>query len=132
MSKVSIDFYGGEDLIKKLEEAGANAEQEMIKALRASAQKPADEMLSFIRGHKKTGRTEESWKEEIKVKKGIITAELGFSVRMGGLPAIFWNVGTPRNAPPAHWFVDNAIEQNIDEIIKAQNEALKKAFEELI
>lgn len=131
-NKANIEFYGSEDLIRKLEEAGANVEQEIIKALRVSAQKPSDEMQSFIRGHKRSGRTENSWKEEIETKKGIITAELGFSVRAGGLPAIFWNVGTPRNAPPAHFFVDNAIEQNIDEIIKDQNEALLKAFNELI
>jgi hypothetical protein len=132
--RTKIGFQGDVELLKKLEEAGANVEQEIIKAIQQSVRKPSEEMLSFMRKHKRrqAGGTLDSWEETITSKKGIINAEFGFSVRKGGLASIFWNYGTPRNAPSAHWFVSNAIEQNIDEIIEAQNIALRKAFKELV
>lgn len=132
MNKASISFYGQAELLKQLESAGANVEEEIIKAIRKSAEKPSDEMLTFIRKRNKTGMTEKSWTETIKNKKGVITAEFGFSVRKGGIASIFWEHGTPRKTPSAHYFVSNAIEKNIDEIIQAQNEALKNAFRRLI
>lgn len=132
MKKASISFYGQAELLKQLESAGANLEEEIIKAIRKSAEKPSDEMLSFIRKRTRTGETEKSWTETIKNKKGVITAEFGFSVRKGGLASIFWEHGTPRKAPSAHYFVSNAIEKNMDNIIQAQNEALKNAFRSLI
>lgn len=133
MKKANIGFYGDVELLKRLEEAGQNVEQLIIKAIQQSARKPSEEMQSFMRKHKrrKVG-TLESWTETITNKKGVINAEFGFSVRKGGLAAIFWNYGTPRNAPSAHWFVSNAIDKNIDEIIEAQNQALRQAFKELI
>lgn len=126
--KSKIGFYGSSEILKKLEEAGANVEEEIIKAIRKSAVKPSNEMLGFIRQHKRSGRTEDSFVEEIKSKDGVITAEFGFSVRKGGLPALFHNLGTPRKAPPASWFIDNAVESNIDEIIAEQNKALLESF----
>ena len=131
-NKSKIEFFGAAELLKQIEKAGGNVEQEIISAIRKSAEKPSNEMLSFIRQHRRSGRTENSWQEEIKSKDDVITAEIGFSVRKGGLPAIFHNVGTPRKAPAASYFVDKAVESNIDEIIKAQNEALRKAFENLV
>jgi hypothetical protein len=133
MKKANICFYGDVELLKRLEEAGQNVEQLIINAIQQSARKPSEEMQSFMRKHKrrKVG-TLESWEETIKNKKGVINAEFGFSVRKGGLASIFWNYGTPRNAPSAHWFVDNAIEKNIDSIIEAQNVALRKAFKEVL
>lgn len=133
MKKANIGFYGDVELLKRLEEAGQNVEQLIINAIQQSARKPSEEMQSFMRKHKrrKVG-TLESWEETIKNKKGVINAEFGFSVRKGGLASIFWNYGTPRNAPAAHWFVDNAVEKNIDSIIEAQNVALRKAFKEVL
>lgn len=133
MKKANIGFYGDVELLKRLEEAGQNVEQLIINAIQQSARKPSEEMQSFMRKHKrrKVG-TLESWEETIKNKKGVINAEFGFSVRKGGLASIFWNYGTPRNAPSAHWFVDNAVEKNIDSIIESQNVALRKAFKEVL
>lgn len=129
--KSKIEFYGSAELLKKLEEAGGNVEEAIITAIRKSAVKPSNEMLGFIRQHKHSGRTEDSFTEEIKSKDGVITAEFGFSVRKGGLAAIFHEYGTPRKAPPASYFISNAIDNNIDEIIKEQNEALMKSFRSL-
>ena len=129
--KSKIEFYGSSEIIKQLESAGADVEKEIINAIRKSAVKPSNEMLGFIRQHKRSGRTEDSFTEEIKSKDGIITAEFGFSVRKGGLAAIFHEYGTPRKAPPASYFISNAIDNNIDEIIAEQNKALLNSFKSL-
>lgn len=129
--KTKIEFFGDVELLKKLEEAGKDIESVIITAIRKSAVKPSNEMLSYIRRHRRSGRTENSFTEEIKSKDGVVTAEFGFSVRKGGLPALFHNLGTPRKAPPASWFIDNAVESNIDEIIAEQNKALLESFRSL-
>ena len=128
-SKSRIEFFGTSELLQKIENAGKNVEQACIDALKASVQKPKDEMLQFIREHHLTGQTEESFVEEIKTENGKIYCEVGFSIREGGLAALFLNLGTPRIKPS--FFIDNAVDHNIDEIKKAQIEALNKAFREL-
>lgn len=128
-SKSRIEFFGTSELLKKIERAGGNVEQACMDALKASVQKPKEEMLQYIRQHHLSGQTEESFVEEIKTENGKIYCEVGFSIREGGLAALFLNLGTPRIKPS--FFIDNAVDHNIDEIKKAQLEALNKAFREL-
>lgn len=128
--KTHVDFYGGDELLRKIEKAGGNVEQALIKAMKRSLEKPKQEMMDFIKQHRLTGVTEDSFVEEIEIKDGIITARIGFSVRKGGLPAIFLNVGTPKMPPT--YFIDNAVEQNMDFIYKEQKLALEDAFRELL
>lgn len=129
MKKSRIDFYGSSELLKKLEKAGANVEKVVVNALEKSIQKPKAEMLEYIRQHKMTGQTEESFKTEIKQEGDKIYLNLGFDIKHGGLAAVFLNYGTPKIAPS--FFVDNAIENNIDEIKRVQLEALNEAFKGL-
>ena len=129
--KSKIEFFGSAEILKKLEEAGADIEKEIVSAIRKSAVKPSNEMLGFIRQHRRSGRTEDSFTEEIKSKDGVITAEFGFSVRKGGLAAIFHECGTPRRAPAASFFISNAVDNSIDEIIAEQNKALLESFKNL-
>lgn len=127
--KAKVEFFGSSELLKKLEKAGANVEKEVAKALQQSIQKPKNEMLDYIRQHKLTGDTEKSFVEEIEINKNIVNCTIGFSVRKGGLPAIFLNLGTPKI--DATFFIDKAIENNIDEIKRVQLEVLQNAFKEL-
>lgn len=131
-NKARVEFYGSSEIIKKLEKAGANVEKEIINALQKSIQKPKEEMISFMQSKpkNKTGRTINSWVEEIKAENGQIIMEAGFSARKGGIASIFWNLGTPYRSPS--FFVDKAVENNVDEIKRIQEEALKEAFKELI
>lgn len=128
--KAKIDFYGTSELLQKLEKAGGNVEKAIVNALKKSAEKPKAEMLEYIRQHKLSGATEESFTEEIKSEGDKIYMKVGFDIKKGGLPAVFLNYGTPRIAPS--FFVDNAIENNIDEIKRVQLEALNNAFKELL
>lgn len=131
-NKAKIEFFGTAELLKKLEKAGANLEKEIANALSRSIQKPKDDMINFMQTtpEHKTGRTVNSWTETIEEKDGVIYMEAGFSVRKGGIASIFWNLGTPYRTPT--FFVDKAVEENIDEIKKIQLETLNKAFREFV
>jgi HK97 gp10 family phage protein len=131
-NKAKVEFYGSADLIKKLEKAGANLEKEIANALSRSIQKPKEDMINFMqtKPEHKTGRTVNSWTETIEEKDGVIYMTAGFSVRKGGIASIFWNLGTPYRTPT--FFVDKAVEENIDEIKKIQLETLNKAFKGLM
>lgn len=131
-NKAKIEFFGTAELLKKLEKAGANLEKEIANALSRSIQKPKEDMINFMqtKPEHKTGRTVNSWTETIEEKDGVIYMEAGFSVRKGGIASIFWNLGTPYRTPT--FFVDKAVEENIDEIKKIQLETLNKAFKGLM
>jgi HK97 gp10 family phage protein len=131
-NKAKVEFYGTSELLKKLEKAGANLEKEIANALSRSIQKPKEDMINFMqtKPEHKTGRTVNSWTETIEEKDGVIYMTAGFSVRKGGIASIFWNLGTPYRTPT--FFVDKAVEENIDEIKKIQLETLNKAFKGLM
>lgn len=131
-NKAKIEFFGTAELLKKLEKAGANLEKEIANALSRSIQKPKEDMINFMqtKPEHKTGRTVNSWTETIEEKDGVIYMTAGFSVRKGGIASIFWNLGTPYRTPT--FFVDKAVEENIDEIKKIQLETLNKAFKGLM
>lgn len=123
--KTYINFYGDKELIKKLDSIGANVEKVCAEALTLSVQKPKQEMLDFISQHRKTGITESSFEEEIKVEDGVITAVVGFQPPKG-LPALFLNLGTPTIEPT--FFVDKAVENNLDEIRNIQLKYISEMF----
>ena len=120
--KVGIQFAGDSALLKKLEAIGANVEEVCLEAIRVSAQKPKTEMLGYIRQHKLTGRTEDSFVEEYSAANGIVTANIGFNASKGGLPAI----GTPTIRPS--FFIDRAVEDHLDEIRRTQLEYINRLF----
>lgn len=88
---------------------------------------PADEMLAFIRQHHYSGRTESSFEfSDPVIKKNSVVAELGFKVSKGGLPAIFLNLGGLHNQP--YFFIQKAVDNNIDKIKNIQVEALREVI----
>lgn len=137
-----VDYYGADEIIRKLDDLGANVEEELSKALIASCQKPKQEMLSWIREdhrvktkdkpYKRTGDTEASFIEKIKTDKeeGKIYLEIGFNLQKEdgkpGLPALYLNWGTPFIEPS--YFIEKAINNNRDEIKRVQEETLIKAL----
>lgn len=127
--KSRIEFFGTSELLKKIEKAGGNVEKACTDALKASVQAPKQEMLAYIQQHHLTGQTEDSFVEEIKNENGKIYCEVGFSIRKGGIAALFLNLGTPKIKPS--FFIDDAIDHNIDKIKADQLKALNDAFREL-
>lgn len=124
--KTRLELVGVDDLIKRLDKAGGNIEHLILAAARAGAKKPSEDMQRYMDSHRRTGTTASSFTVKEDVKDGVVTYEAGFSVRKGGLPAIFLNLGTPRITPS--FFVERAVENNIDEIRRLQQEALREAF----
>lgn len=132
MKRNRIDFYGSSELLKKLEKAGANVEKLVVDALQKSVEKPKQEMYDYMKAHTRKGdyvHTIDSFTTEIKQEGDKVYLKLGFDIKNGGLPAVFLNYGTPK-IPPS-FFIDNAIENNVDEIKRVQLEALNEAFKEL-
>ena len=87
--KASIEFYGTAELLRRIEEAGRNVEKEIADALIASAEKPKEDMLKVIREYRYTGLTESSFREELKNENGTIIYKIGFSIKDGGIAALF-------------------------------------------
>ncbi len=125
-----IEMYGVGDLLKKIEKAGGDVEKAITKAVEKSVELPKRDMLNFMAKHHKTGHTEESFTVyPIEWKDGVGTVRLGFSVRKGGLPAIFLNYGTPTIQPS--FFIQEAIDNNIDEIHQIHRNTLEEILEAL-
>ena len=125
-----IDYYGTDELIQKLDRLGGNVDEVLASALLKSAEKPKEEMLAYIEEHKRTGLTESTFTENIEHERdsGTIYLEVGFDIKKGGLPALFLNYGTPTIEPS--FFINNAIDNNIDEIKRVQIETIEKAIKE--
>lgn len=121
-----IDFYGSSELINRLEKAGKNAIDEIIKAVDESSKPVEDDLKSFMAGHRRTGATINSYFKEITTEGNVIKLRMGFDSKKGGLGAIFLNLGTPYIAPS--FFIDKAVEENVDKIKRIQQETLANAF----
>lgn len=121
-----IDFYGSSELINRLEKAGKNAIDEIIKAVDESSKPVEDDLKSFMAGHRRTGTTINSYFKKITTEGNVIKLRMGFDSKKGGLGAIFLNLGTPYIAPS--FFIDKAVEENVDKIKRIQQEILANAF----
>lgn len=130
-NSLSIDFYGTSELLNKIEDAGGNLEDIIGGAVHESVQPAKNDMVSFMSKHRFTGLTESSIDETpLNWKNGQLKYRVGYNMKKGGIAALFLDVGTPKQKP--YFFVHHAVETNIDRIKKAQEDALKEAFRELL
>lgn len=137
-----IEFYGTSELLNKIEKAGKNVNKAVEKSLLESAELPKKQMLDFIRQHKDTGVTEDSFVEaKIKWKGETVTMKMGFDIENGGLPALFLDIGTPSHSGrkgtgvvkglTPTFFIYYAIENNAEAIRQKQLEVLNEILKEL-
>lgn len=129
---VTVDFFGFEELLQKIDDAGGNVVDAVVEAAKASSKPIKADLLGFMAKHRLTGATEASFTDVQEVKKGygIISYKLGFDKEHDGLPALFLDIGTPTIKPT--FFVYHAFEDNVDKVKAEQEAALRKAFEELM
>lgn len=132
-NKASFTITGVSEILKKIEKAKGNVNKAVEKAIEKSAEIPAKDMLNFIKQHRDSGATEESFVKEVEVDKdGNIICYVGFKIDKthNGLAAIFLNVGGQFTEPT--FFIDNAVENNLDKIHEVQQEVLNDILKELM
>lgn len=129
---VSLDFYGFEELLQKIIDAGGNLEDALSRSLVASSKPIEKDLLNFMSRHRLTGQTVRAFNNvhDVDRNRGFISYKLGFDIKKGGLPALFLDVGTPKIKPS--FFVYYAFKNNADSVKREQENALMEVFEELM
>lgn len=127
--KEIVLFSGFEEMIKKIENAGATAEKAVTAAVKEDAEWTNKQLLDFIQKHKETGATEASLVQiNVENFRGKISCKVGFSISNGGLAAVFLNYGTPKIAPTL--FIDKAF-NNKKKHQEIQEKAMQKILSEI-
>jgi hypothetical protein len=120
-----VEMYGVSELLKSLEAAGGRVDEAVKKAVDKSLEIVGADMQGFMSSHKVTGETYESFEQvEAKAKGNIVEATVGYNAKKGGLPAIFLDVGTPKQKP--YFYRYYAVENNRQKIEEVQRAALNE------
>lgn len=125
-----IEMYGVSDLLKSIEKAGGKVDEAVKKAVDNSLQIVGEDMQNFMSGHKDTGDTFNSYEQTaVAIKGNSVEAMVGYNVKNGGLPAIFLDVGTPKQKP--YFYRYYAVENNRKAIEDIQRKTLNEIMEDL-
>ena len=125
-----VEMYGVSDLLKQIENAGGKVDAAVQKAVDNSLELVGMKMQLFMMDHRESGDTYASY-EHIKasVQGNSVTAMVGYNSKEGGLPAIFLDVGTPKQKP--HFFRYYAVENSRKQIEEIQRATLGEILEGL-
>lgn len=125
-----VDFVGGAELLKKIEAAGGKVDEAVKKCVDNSLEQVAMKMQLFMAEHKHTGDTYKSLEQEAATANGnVVTGSVGYNAKNGGLPAIFLDVGTPKQKP--YFFRYYAVENSSRQIEQIQKASLNEILEGL-
>ena len=128
--KGGIEMYGVSELLKSIEKAGGKVDEAVKKAASESLKIVGNDMQNFMSSHKDTGDTYESYEQTPTVVTGNkVEASVGYNVKKGGLPAIFLDVGTPKQKP--YFYRYYAVENNRKRIEEIQRATLNEILEGL-
>lgn len=120
-----VEMYGVSDLLNKIEAAGGKIDEAVKKAVDASLEQVGMKMQLFMLGHKETGETYSSYEQIMaSIKDNKVEAMVGYNVKNGGLPAIFLDVGTPKQKP--YFFRYYAVENSRKQIEEIQRATLNE------
>ena len=126
-----IELYGVSDLLKKIESAGGKVDEAVQQAVDRSLEIVGADMQNFMNAHKFTGKTVSSYEHVMaSIKDNKVTAMVGYNAKNGGLPAIFLDVGTPKQK--GHFFRYDAVKDNSKRLRKIQQETLNEILRGLM
>lgn len=126
-----VEMYGFSDMLNRIEDAGGKVDQAVKKCVDNSLKVVGNHMQNFMLAHKFTGETLESYTLlEAEIKDNVVSSQVGYAVKEGGLPAIFLDVGTPKQKP--YFFRYYAVENNRTEIQMIQQETLSEILRGLM
>lgn len=125
-----VEISGMDELLQKIEKAGGNVNKACAKAVDNCLELVGLHMQLFMAEHKQTGDTYDSYEQIMaSIKDNKVEAMVGYNVKNGGLPAIFLDVGTPKQRP--YFFRYYAVENNRKEIQRIQRDTLNDILKEL-
>lgn len=125
-----IEMYGVSDLLQSIEKAGGKVDEAVKKAVDESLKIVGKDMQNFMGGHIYSGDTYASYEQTPAIAKGnTVNGNAGYNVKEGGLPAIFLDVGTPKQKP--HFYRYYAVENNRKRIEEIQRATLNEILEGL-
>ena len=136
MAKMSIDFEGFNEILKKMNQAEANvkevAEETLKKGFEIMTSK-AEAAPYPAGGRYATGRMEKSLLKTPKITWSGTEAsvDVGFNLKHGGLPWVFMAYGTPRYMKIQAMYDAFYGSQTEGEVINAAKEIFYKAMGEL-
>ena len=139
MAKISLDFEGFDEILKRLTKLDADVEKVAEEALKETHKIVTDKAAVAVqkqnlpaKGRYSTGRTAASLQTTPKITwKGTEgSVEVGFDIKHGGLPSIFMMYGTPRYMKNQMLYDAFYGDQTEGQIRNAQKDIFYKALEE--
>lgn len=125
-----VEMYGVKELLNKIEAAGGKVDEAVKKAVNNSLEQVGMKMQLFMLGHKESGETYQSYEQIMaSIKDNKVEAMVGYNIKNGGLPAIFLDVGTPKQKP--YFFRYYAVENSRKQIEEIQRATLNEILEGL-
>lgn len=120
-----VEMYGVSDLLKRIEATGGKVDEAVKKAVDESLKIVGADMQSFMEKHIHSGDTFDSYEQiDAAIKGNSVEAMVGYNSKKGGLPAIFLDVGTPKQKP--YFFRYYAVEKNRKRIEEIQRATLEE------
>ena len=133
MSKNSLklELTGVEELLLSIEKMGGDINQAAEKAILDCAKPFHQELKLAIKKHRRSGLTEATLHEPIKVHwvGNRCSLQVGFNLKAGGLPALFLEYGTPRMK--ARPFIRPAINRSRKNMKAIQQKTLSELLKEI-
>lgn len=125
-----IEMYGVSELLKSIEKAGGSVEEAVKKSVDKSLEIVGSDMQGFMIKHKQTGETMSSYEQIMaSIKGNSVVAMVGYDIKNGGLPAIFLDVGTPKQKP--YFYRYYAVQNNTKKIEEIQRATLNEILGDL-